>query len=58
MQSCAFTASYKGCFIHQLTDGTFTWQSHDYRVRPASSWRAAQIAITRSLRHAPTTRAE
>jgi hypothetical protein len=50
LSSCAFTASYKGCYIHQLTDGTFTWQDRDLKVMQAKSWRSAQIAITRSLR--------
>lgn len=54
---CGFTAAYKGCFIHQLTDGSFSWQSNDHQVRPARSWRAAQIAITRFLRSPPTIRA-
>ncbi len=44
--SCAFTQSYKGCFIHQLTDGTFSWQDKHLVSRPAKSWRAAQLAIT------------
>ncbi len=52
LQSCAFTASYKGYWIHQLTDGTFTWQSSDFTVRKASSWRAAQLAITRHCKKA------
>lgn len=47
LKSCAFTAPYKGCFIHQLTDGTFTWLSQDNKVTQVKSWRAAQLAITR-----------
>ncbi len=47
--SCAYTASYKGCFIHQHTDGSFTWQSSK-GIHKAKSWRAAQLAITRYLK--------
>mgnify|MGYP006948852698 CR=1 FL=1 len=47
--SCSITASYKGCWIHQHTDGSFSWQSTDLTSHRANSWRAAQIAITRHV---------
>lgn len=50
LQSCAITASYKGCWIHQRTDGSFSWQTSDYSVVKAKSWRAAQLAITAWLK--------
>jgi len=50
---CAVTQVYKGCFIHQHTDGTFTWQDRHLVSRPAKSWRAAQMAITASLKWWP-----
>lgn len=49
-KSCGYTAGYKGCFIHQHVDGSFSWQSPDYKSHPAKSWRAAQLAITRYLK--------
>ncbi len=49
LKSCAFTASYKGCFIHQHTDGRFSWLSQDHRSHPAKTWAGAQRAITRHL---------
>lgn len=43
------TRRYKGCWIHQAVDGSITWQTPDYRIARARSWRAAQLAITRHL---------
>lgn len=45
----SLTVQYKTGFIHQLTDGRFSWQSPDLKVRYVKSWRAAQIAITRYM---------
>ncbi len=50
MKKCAFpclTQGYKGCWIHQAINGEITWQTPDYRVFKAKSWRAAQLAIAR-----------
>ena len=49
LKSCAFTQSYKGCYIHQHTDGQFSWSDPDHGVHYVKSWRAAQLAITAYL---------
>jgi hypothetical protein len=47
LANCSITKAYKGCYIHQKTDGSYAWQDLSFKVHKASSWRACQVAITR-----------
>ena len=57
LKSCAFTKSYKGCYLHQRTDGTYSWTDLDHGAHPAKSWRAAQLAVTAYLKKRDSTHA-
>ena len=53
LKSCAFTAAYKGGYIHQRTDGLFAAQFKDkrsdlYFTKEFKSWRACQLFITKN----------
>ena len=50
LKSCAITVRYKGCWIHQNTDGSFSWQTPNFESYQVKSWRSAQIAITSYLK--------
>lgn len=47
---CFFTAAYKGGFIHQRCVNNVPEYEYQIngKVRPAKSWRAAQILISRA----------
>lgn len=53
LKSCAFTTAYKGGYIHQLTDGTFSAQFKDkrsdlYFTKACKTFIGAQRFITQN----------